>query len=281
MTSLIASLEKNKKSKGGDAEEVLDCISRLADPNMKFSDSSRAGEYSALAAVVELAPSEAQATQFARALLDRGAQAEDDHICGQRHNKAINQAIKKSYYDLAFTLIDLGAHANDVVHPWLGRPKNTRQAKGQHAMETLLWARYDAEQRQREIVPIMVSLIACEVLGGVETDRSTRDAITLAACQELKQRGLNNHQYLFSNLDDACKALRNPKRALGRLVKTTQEWFDAMAMDEFEDKNYTGRFSHIPREFWERLPSLHADKCAREIDHQMPRAAGRGRNPRL
>lgn len=281
MHPFLALLAANKKSKGANSKEVLAAIADLEDPNLTWDSIEGSGQQSALGAAIAFAPNEAQAAEFGQALLDRGAQAADAQVPGQVHNKAINQAIKKSYYKQAFTLIEQGANLDDVVHAWLFRPKNIAQARGQLAMEQALWRHYDGEQRQKHHVAIMASLMACEVLCGGKVDPDLRQEVVSMARARAMEEDWNHHSYVLSNLDDAAKALRNPTKALDRISQVVSDWFDGMLAEQLEPNHHTRRYNHIPDEFWGAVPALQAQRCAGELEHQTPASVGRAKRARI
>lgn len=273
---LIEQLKENHRARGAKPHQVLEAIDALerVDTVLQLDAEPK----SALGAVIVKAPNEAQATTFAQALLDRGAPANDAHVPGQNHHKAINQAIKNSYYALAFSLIEQGAQPQDVIHAWLRRPRSVGEAKHQLAMEQLLWREYTDEQKREHHVAILASLMACEVLTGRSADEDVRRGVGAMARQVSMEMGWENHQYLFSNLNDACKALRHPEKAAKRVLQALDAWFDAIVGEDIDPKRWGGQYPDIPQAVWEQLPGLASARAARSLDESTavapPRTGG-------
>lgn len=266
MHPLINALEQNKRAKGTLNSLVIEQIQALASADEILVQASEQGQFSALGAVIGHAPNEVQAELFAKTLLDRGADASDAHVPGTAHAKAINQAIRQSYYGVAFSLIEHGARPNDIVHQWLRRPRSVAEAKQQMRMEQLLWQHYDEPLKQEHHVAIMASLMACEVLTGTRTQERVREELSRRAMEEARRTGWDNHQYLLSNLNDACKVLKGHRKTESRVAGALLDWFDAIQGEHLDHTKWARSYPSIPESLWDRLPGLVAEHAARMID---------------
>ena len=255
MENFIDALIKNKKSKGKDFDGVLDALAKLEDPNAVFTHNNET--YSVLGHAIALTHNEDQALQVSKALVDRGAQANDEQVSGQPHNKSISLALHPPRYELISWLTEHGAHPGDIVHAWIRRPKSVAEANSQLLLEQLLWQHYNQEQRYDRHVHIMVSLMSCEVITGNQTKPDVRKEISEMAYRTAAENDFDNDRYLLSNLDDACGVVRNPERARPRLERTISQWADGIYSDMLEKPtNMRLDYQKIPQSFWDYLPQV-------------------------
>lgn len=249
----------NKKSKGKQLDTVIAAVSQM---DSLLHVYTYGGDHSAIGLSIALSHNEAQARKAVEALIEKGADVKDTHL-RQKHDRCINQALKERYYDLAFFLLSKGAKPDDIVHAYLYRPKNTRDAKGQLLMEQYVWRNSDEQFKKEEHIAVMASLIACEIITGQSTDLQIRNEITQAYMEDYDGQG--HPGYLLSNIDDAARILKNPEKATRRIIQTVSNWYDGIG-DQFEhiDREKYKR-EHIPNAFWEHLPSIRSELQANKM----------------
>jgi hypothetical protein len=285
---LIDALNENKKAKGTQFGQVLQSIADLKDPNAVIAFEH--DHHSPLGLSIALSFNELQAREAADVLIHIGANADDAQVPGQKHNKAINQAIKKAQYDVALMLAENNAHMDDVVHAWMRRPKSVKEAVGQLQLEQKLWQECDDSMRLEEYSASLASLISCEVITGKQTEDSVRESLCAFAYAQDEEQEWDNGQYLCSNLDDACKVLRNPTKALSRLQSVMERWIDGIYSPQMKTAQGIGnpdglsvRYKNIPKDFWPLLPTMaqrkKANQQANQIDQETPAIATISKKP--
>lgn len=214
---------------------------------------------------IHLSHNEKQAERVISAFLARGMEADDAQVHEQIHNKAINQALRKSYYGLANILLDQGAKPGHVVHAYFWRPKSVGEAKKQQHFIHSLWEKHSEEARQTHALQFLVSLAAAEVLGGEKTRPDVREGVLLAMERSEQWRG--NLSFTLSHLNDACQALKNGQKANQRLTEVFMDWHTGIEMEALtgDTSSKLGRFEYIPAEFFSGILALKADIEASRI----------------
>lgn len=276
MNDFTQILLDNKKSKGQQIDAVIAAVAQIEtlDPIYEHS-----GKKSAIGLSIALSCNEKQAKDVVIALLEKGETVDDAHLA-QKHDRSINEALKKSYYDLAFFLISKGAHLNDIVHAYLRRPKSIQQAKGQLQMEQCIWRHSDDTFKQEEHIAVMASLIACEILTGQSTDPLVRKEVIDAAVKN-HDEGFNNHHYILSNIDDAGRVLKNPRKAEHRMIQSVSTWHEGIGEGLDKKAEVSPVFLHIPEAFWKQLPGLQSELQAKEMQASTTPISHERRGPRI